>query len=128
MELCSEAPGYMENWPSDITVSINGLELTTYRCPCDFGARHGNYTPAGWQNGKTQYGVLKTFSIRQDGGYLDRNLVHQNISLAQLNIEGNPYISFKIAIKESAQCIGGINIFGEKFEDYPQGIMMRIIY
>ncbi|TQI68221.1 ArsR family transcriptional regulator [Clostridium sp. KNHs216] len=128
LELCSEAPGYMENWPSDITISINDLELTTYRCPGDFGARHGNYTPAGWQNGKTQYGILKTFSVRQSGGFLDGDLVNPHISLTQLNIQDRPYISIKIEIKETAQYVGGINIFGEKFGDYPQGILMRIIY
>jgi predicted transcriptional regulator len=128
LELCSEAPGYMEDWPSDISVSVNGQELTTYRCPGDFGARRGNYTPAGWQDGKTQYGLLKTFSVRQNGGYLDGSLVNPNISLSQLNIGDDPYISFQVELKEDAQYMGGINIFGEKFGDYPQGIVMRIIY
>lgn len=128
LELCSEAPGYMESWPSDITLSINGIELTTYRSPGDFGARHGTYTPERWQNGKTQYGLLKTFSIRQNGGFLDGDLVNPQISLEQLNIRSKPYISLKIEIKETAQYIGGINIFGEKFGDYPQGIVMRIAY
>lgn len=128
VELCSEAPGYMENWPSDISISINGIELTTYRSPGDFGARHGTYTPKGWQNGKTQYGLLKTFSVRQSGGFLDGDLVNSQISLDQLNIPKNPYISFKIKIKDDAQFIGGINIFGEKFGDHPQGIVMRMVY
>jgi predicted transcriptional regulator len=128
LEICSEAPGFMENWPSDITVSINGVELTTYRCPGDFGARQGNYTPCGWQNGKTQYGILKTFSVRQNGGFIDGSLVNPQISISSLNMENKPYISFKIEIKEDAQYVGGINIFGEKFGDYPQGIIMRVIY
>jgi predicted transcriptional regulator len=128
LELCSEAPGFMENWPSDITISINGLELVTYRCPGDFGARHGKYTPAGWQDGKTQYGILKTFSVRQNGGFMDGDLVNPEVSLDRLSINDNPYISFKIEIKNNAEYIGGINIFGEKFGDYPQGIIMHMIY
>lgn len=128
LELCAEAPGFMENWPSDITVSVNSVELATYRCPGDFGARHGKYTPAGWQDGKTQYGILKIFSVRQNGGFIDGDLVNPHISLDQLKINDNPYISFKIEIKNDAKYIGGINIFGEKFGDYPQGIIMRVIY
>ena len=33
MELCSEAPGFLEDWPSDITVSINGHEVAPYCSP-----------------------------------------------------------------------------------------------
>lgn len=128
LELCSEAPGFMENWPSDITIYINEVEIITYRSPGDFGSRRGNLTPPKWQNGKTQYGILKTFSVQQNGGYLDGKLVNPLISLPQLNLYENPFISFKIEIKDTAQYIGGINIFGEKFGDYPQGIVMRIIY
>ena len=29
-EICSEAPGYNNNWPSDITVELNGKKITTF--------------------------------------------------------------------------------------------------
>ena len=64
MELCSEAPGFLENWPSDITVSVNNLPVATYCSPGDFGARRGKLTPPAWPNGNTQHGILKTFSVR----------------------------------------------------------------
>lgn len=128
MEICSEAPGYLEHWPSDITVSINGFEVSTYSSPGDFGARRGKLTPLAWTNGRTQYGILKTFSVREDGGYVDGELVNSVINLGKLDIQENSYISLKVEIKEEAKNIGGVNIFGEKYGDYPQGIVMNLIY
>ena len=37
-------------------------------------------------------------------------------------------ISLVIAIKKDARHIGGINLFGEKYGDFPQGIVMSLIY
>lgn len=128
MEICSEAPGYLEDWPSDITVSINDIEVATYCSPGDYGARRGKLTPPSWPNGRTQYGILKTFSIREDGGYIDGQLVNHKVNLNQLNFMESPYISLKIQIKEDADNIGGINLFGAEYGDYPQGIIMNLIY
>lgn len=128
MEICSEAPGYLENWPSDITVSVNGIELATYTSPGDFGARRGKLTPLVWPNSRTQYGILKTFSLREDGSYLDGELVSSSVTLYDAHIMDKPYISLRIEIKSDAKNIGGINIFGNTYGDYPQGIIMNIIY
>ncbi len=43
MEVCSEAPGYKEDWKSDITVWINGIDCGTFTSPGDFE----------WQSTKT---------------------------------------------------------------------------
>lgn len=128
LEICSEAPGYLENWPSDITVSVNDMELGTYHSPGDYGARRGRLTPPVWPNGSTQYGILKTFSVRDNGGYIDGKLVSGDIDLKRIAISDRPYISLKIEIKDDARHIGGINIFGEKYGDYPQGIIMNLTY
>ena len=45
-----------------------------------------------------------------------------------LAIASRTYISLKIEIKDNAKHIGGINIFGEKYGDYPQGIVMNLTY
>lgn len=128
MELCSEAPGYLEEWPSDITICVNGCEITTFCSPGDFGARRGRLTPLTWPNGRTQYGLLKTFAVRDDGVYVDHELVNSKVTLEDLNMEEYPYISLLIEVKEDAQNIGGVNLFGEKFGDYPQGIVMSLVY
>lgn len=128
MELCSEATGFLENWPSDITISINDVEVATYLSPGDFGARRGKLTPEVWANGSTQYGLLKTFSVKNDGGYIDGFLQNHSISIADLKLAEHQHISLKIAVKEDAVHVGGVNIFGPKFGDYPQGIVMNITY
>lgn len=128
MELCSEAPGYMEDWPSNITISINGHEVTTYLSPGDFGSRRGKLTPLVWPNGQTQYGLLKTFSVRDDGGYLDKNLVNPHLTIADLHLKEKPCITLRIEVKADAKHVGGINLFGEKYGDFPQGIIMDLIY
>lgn len=128
LELCSEAPGYSEHWPSDITFSINEQEVGTYTCPGDFGVRRGKLTPDIWPTGRTQYGMLTTISLRPDGGYINEVLVNPKINLSTVGLEKHSYISFKICIYEDATNKGGVNIFGEKYGDYPQGIGMRIVY
>lgn len=128
MEICSEAPGYQENWPSDITISINDHEIGTYCSPGDYGARRGKLTPPAWPNGSTQYGILKSFSVRETGSYLDGRLINPAVTLADVAPGASPFISLKIEIKDTAHHIGGINIFGAGYGDYPQGIVMDITY
>ncbi len=36
MEICSEAPGYKEDWKSDLTLWVNDVEVGTWTCPGDF--------------------------------------------------------------------------------------------
>jgi predicted transcriptional regulator len=43
--------------------------------------------------------------------------------LVQPSISGD-FISFRIGIKENAECVGGINLFGEYFGNYKQAIEM----
>ena len=128
MELCSEAPGFMENWPSDIIVSVNNHKIGTFHSPGDFGGRRGKLTPATWANGNTQYGILKTFSVQKQGSYLDGQLEYPDLTLDQLHLNDLPYISLKISVEDTPQNGGGINLFGELYGDYPQGIVMSITY
>ena len=128
LELCSEAPGYQENWPSDIIISVNDMALGTYVSPGDFGARRGRLTPEYWENGITQYGLLKTFSIRENGAFIDEQPVNSRLTISALKLMEKPYISFKIAVDPMGVNQGGINIFGHKFGDFEQDIVMRIDY
>lgn len=128
LEICSEAPGYLEDWPSDISISVNGFPLGAYCAPGDFGVRRGRITPASWPNGRTQYGILKTFSLRKDGAYIDGVLASRRTKLTEIGLLQQKYISLRIEIKDNAHNIGGINIFGEKYGDYPQGIVMTLSY
>src|SRR4030043_52569 len=49
MELSSEAPGTNKDWPSDITVWINGIEIGTWISPGDYGDVRGKLTPSWWK-------------------------------------------------------------------------------
>ena len=126
-EACSEAPFYRNNWPSDITVWINGIEIGTWTSPGDFGGRRGKLNPSWWPDSLNQYGLLKTWRITGEGAFLDEGRISA-VTLSQLEIEKNHFISVKIGIKENAKSIGGVSLFGERFGDYPQNISMRIDY
>lgn len=127
MELCSEAPGYDHNWPSDITIWINDIEIGTWTSPGDFGDRRGMLNPHWLPDNHTQYGLLKTWKVDNGGSFLD-DVEISKVKLDELNLHMNKLISLRIGIKQNAKHIGGINIFGKQFGDYNQDIIMRIIY
>lgn len=127
MELCSEDHEYNLDCPSDITVWVNGREAGTWCCPSDFGGRRGTWNPEWWPDKNTQYGLLKTWSLKEDGTYIDGEKVSQT-PLSAYRLNEKEYISVRIGIKENAEHIGGVNLFGEGFGDYAQGIRMAIYY
>ena len=127
MELCSEIACYRNNWPSDITFWVNGIELCTWRCPGDFGDRKGKLNPAWWADTSTQYGLLKTVRVNERGVYLDESKMSP-LKISELHLESGDYFTLRIGNKPDADCIGGINLFGEKFGDYEQAIEIKIGY
>lgn len=127
MELCSEAIDYNHNWPSDITIWINDVEVGTWTCPGDFGDRRGKLNPHWLPDCHTQYGLLKTWKVDHTGSFLD-DVVISNVKLEELNLRVNTFINLRIGVKQDARHVGGINIFGKQFGDYNQDIIMRIIY
>jgi predicted transcriptional regulator len=125
MEICSEAPLHNHNWPSDITVWVNGIELGTWTSPGDFGGERGHLTPVWWETYMTQYGVLKKWRVSTEGTFIDGSQV-SDLTVDKLNIEGNPSFSVRIGIKPDAENVGGINLFGRKFGNYEQDILIRM--
>ncbi|MBO7747485.1 helix-turn-helix domain-containing protein [Paenibacillus sp. MWE-103] len=126
MEICSEAPGYNERWPSDITFGINGRELGTWTCPGDFGAQKGVFTPNWWYHG-TQHGLLKTIAIRRDGTFLD-GIRLSALTPSDLGIRPNEELRLRIACPETAVRCGGVSLFGRQFGHYDQDIEVAITY
>lgn len=127
MEMCSEAPGYEQDWPSDITVRVNGMEIGMWTSPGDFGDRRGRLNPQWWPDGSTQYGSLKTWHVNREQTTLDREKV-SDVSLNELNITKSPKIRLQIGIHPEAVHQGGLNLFGRGFGDYEQNIIMKINY
>jgi predicted transcriptional regulator len=127
LEVCSEAPMHHEDWPSDVTLWINGTEIGTWTSPSDFGGKRGVLTPEWWETRNTQYGLLKVWQVNGEGSLVDGVRVSP-IRLEDLQIREHDFISVRIGVKPEATNLGGINIFGSKFGNYPQDIVLRIDY
>lgn len=125
MELSSEVPGTSADWPSDITLSVNGTEIGTWMSPGDFGDRRGVYTPDWWKLKGSQYGKLKSWRVTHDGSFVDGMKISP-ISLVDLDLENHHSIRLRIAVKADAKHPGGINIFGKGFGNYDQDIVLRL--
>ncbi len=125
MELSSEVIGTSKNWPSDITVWINGVETGSWTSPGDFGDKRGKLTPEWWKLAGSQYGLLKRWSVSKTGSFVDGVKV-SDVVISDLGIRNHTSIKVKIGIKENANNIGGVNIFGNSFGNYAQDIVMRL--
>lgn len=124
-EICSEALGYNNNWRSDVSLWINGIEIGIIECPGDYGGRRGRLNPEWWNESSTQYGDLRKIWITDNGCYIDEIKV-SDYTIKSLQLDTLNYISFKIGVKPDARYVGGFNLFGEKFGDYSQNIIMEI--
>lgn len=127
MEICSEAPGFNSKWRSDICLWINGVEVGTWTSPADFGDRRGRFTPSFWGMGNTQYGQLTRWEVDEQGCAINGQRVG-DVRIDALALGQRPYVSMRIGVKEDARHAGGVNIFGNRFGDYAQGIHMCICY
>lgn len=126
LELSSEVPGTSKDWPSDITVAINGREIDTWTSPGDFGDKRGTYTPDWWKLAGSQYGELKRWRVAPDGTWRDDMLV-SDTTIADLALNGHRSIRVRIGVKEDARHPGGINIFGRGFGNHAQDIVLRLV-
>jgi len=126
-EICSEAPNYDNNFPSDITVWVNGVDIGTWTCPGDFGEERGRLNPDWWNENWTQHGMLKVWSIDQYGASVDGNPI-SDVTLDTAMIGPRQPITVRIGNKPDADHAGGFNLFGAGFGNYEHDIMLRIHY
>lgn len=125
LELSSEVPGTSADWPSDISLSVNGTDIGTWTSPGDFGDKRGTLTPDWWKLKGSQYGKLKNFRVNDDGTFVD-GLRMSNVCLADLELDKHHSIRLRIAVRNDAKHPGGINIFGRGFGNYDQDILLRL--
>lgn len=125
MEVCSEAPLHNPDWPSDVVVSVNGVPLGAWTSPGDFGGRPGALTPAWWTTANTQFGLMKVWQVTADGSFID-GVRLSDTTLDDLDLEAEDFVSVRIAVPADGANVGGINVFGRGFGNYPQDIVMRI--
>ncbi len=126
MEVCSDTIYYNNNWPSDITVKINGKEILTFTSPVNVGGQRGRLTPSYWPITSSQFGQLKKFSVDRDGVYLDNVFQHNQVTFDDLNLFASDSIKFEIGVKDDAEHRGGLTLFGKNFGDFDQAILMKI--
>lgn len=127
LEICSEARGYNNEFPSDITFSLNEKNLCTYTALGDYGDRYGKYTPSWWYKESTKYGQLVTVVVSENGITLNGNKA-SDLSLKEVFDKNDGKILLRIEVKPDSEHIGGFNLFGEKFGDFNQDIVYTVIY
>jgi predicted transcriptional regulator len=121
-EICSDAPAYREDWPSDITLWIGGKEIGTWTCPGDFGGRRGRLTPGWWDVRDTQFGLHKRWRVDRTGASLDGGPL-STVTIDDLAISAE--VRIRLGVKEDALHVGGLNLFGRSFGDHPQDLVLR---
>jgi predicted transcriptional regulator len=127
MEVCSEAPLYNLDWPSDITIWINGVEVGTWTSPADFGGERGRLTPEWWTPRNTQYGLLKVWHVNERESEVDGMRI-SDVTIHDLKLNEAPFIAIRIGVRSDATHVGGMNLFGSRFGNYPQDLVLRIGY
>ncbi|MHA6484832.1 ArsR/SmtB family transcription factor [Paenibacillus sp. strain BS8-2] len=125
LEICSEAPGYDEDWLSDITFSIGGVKLCTWTSPGDFGSTKGKLTPHWWEAFNTQHGLLKTLHVTDIGTYMD-GIKLSDVTIQALPITAGEELLLRIESSEDAVHPGGVSLFGKRFGNYEQDINVTI--
>jgi predicted transcriptional regulator len=123
MEICSEAPDFDNDHPSDITVWINGVEIGMWTSPGDLGGKRGRLNPPWWSDHGTQYGLLKVWSVDTEGSYVDGSLV-SNVTLKDVKIAPKQSLDVRIGVKPDAEHQGGFNLFGRGFGNYEQDLLL----
>jgi predicted transcriptional regulator len=126
-ELCSECPDYDNDYPSDITVWINGVEIGSWTSPGDLGGKRGRLNPAWWSDHMTQYGMMKMWSVDSRGSYVD-GFSASGTTITDIGIEPHGPIAVRLGVKPDARDAGGLNLFGRGFGNYDQDPTIRLHY
>ncbi len=110
---------------SDITFWLNGVELGTQTVEAGTQAEKAVYTPAWWRT-QPVHGVLVKIEINEKGVFLGDRKVG-NATYGDVCREEDPFISFRVGIKEEALHASGMTIFGEGFGRYDRQIIVKTL-
>ncbi len=126
-EVCSEAPLHDPEWPSDISVWVNGIHLGAWTSPRDFGGVRGRLTPGWWEEKDSQFGVLKRWRVGPSGTSID-GVGLSDVAVDMLGLRAGEPITVRIGVRRDARNVGGINLFGREFGNYPEDLGLRLEY
>jgi len=75
----------------------------------------------------SQYGLQKSWGVTEAGAFVDGVRV-SDVRLSDLRLSDHHSIRVKVGIKDGAENVGGINIFGRGFGNYDQDIVLRLTF
>ncbi len=127
VEISSEAPGFSENYPSDIYFEINGCNLGIITTPGEYGDRNGMLNPDWWYSYLGQYGRLKMITVNSKGTFVD-GLQLSSTTVENLNIKSDTKIKFRMGVHKNAYHAGGFYLFGKEFGDHAHGILTKLFF
>ncbi|MFA5646475.1 MAG: MarR family transcriptional regulator [Candidatus Ratteibacteria bacterium] len=129
MEISSEGaqPIGENECPSDISIWLNGTKIGPWNSWGFYTMKKGNYTPSWWSSKYNQFGLLKTWKINAKGSFVDGEKI-SSVKADDIDLNGKTSITLKVGIDENEKNIGGICLFGEKFGNHPQDILVGIKY
>jgi predicted transcriptional regulator len=127
MELGSEAPGYSNNYPSDIYFYVNGIELGYWTSPGDFGDVKGTFNPDWWPPHLNQYGMLKLIRINEEGSFIDGCRI-SDITLEDIRLDHKSEINLRLEVSDKSKNKNGLTIYGKHFGNYNQDLLVRVLY
>lgn len=126
MELGSEFPFTNDNWPSDITFELNGLDLGVWESPGDYADVRGALNPEWWPENMNQYGLLKALQVTHEGTFVSGEKI-SNIRIDDFSRQ-TQYWTLRLSVKKTAKHIGGLTLYGKGFGNHDQDIDFRFYY
>lgn len=126
-EAASEYPGSNNNWPSDISFWVNDVLVGCITIPANYSDVRGQLTPSWWPSKYSQYGLLKHLRIHTDNTGCDAQQI-SSITLADLHLEQDSALRFRIGIDPTSPHQGGLTLFGYAFGNYAQDIHVSCFY
>ena len=67
----------------------------------------------------------KVWSVTEAGSFID-GVQTSAVTISDLRLADHHSIKVKLGIKDDAQNVGGLNIFGRGFGNYDQDIVLRL--
>jgi predicted transcriptional regulator len=78
-----------------------------------------------WDTRNTQYGVLKEWRVTEAGSFVD-GMRLSDVTIDDLDLGARPYVEVAIGVEADARHVGGLNLFGRGFGNYPQDLLLRM--
>ncbi|MTV81669.1 ArsR/SmtB family transcription factor [Secundilactobacillus folii] len=125
-EFGSEVPLSNNDYPSDITFSLNGHRLVTWTSPGDFADTRGKYTPNWTPAEFNQYGTQLTILVSNEGTWIGGNRV-SNLTINEL-LPLPRRMKLRISVEENAEHVGGCTIFGKHFGNVDREMALTYYY